>query len=148
MRGVSPTLDNLLFKSRFTLQSLTESLESNAMIHRRRLRPRILSAITPNIGPLPCPPPHHQNLVQKGSVHPHIPAGNVPHHSPFPQVTPFLVRVFVKSGPYHPIEQFQESHTLPLSDEYGVYVWYVVRTPEDRRETNGTGNAENPLRML
>ena len=47
-----------------------------------------------------------------------------PDHT-FVQVTPFLVRVFVKSGPYHPIEHFQEAHTLPLSDEYGVYVWYA-----------------------
>ena len=136
-RGVSPTLDSLLFTSRFTLQSSPESLESNGSIQRKRRRPRILSPTTPDTDPPQCPPPHHQNHVQKGFVQPHIPAGNVPHHAfTFPQVTPFLVRVFVKSGPYHPIEQFQEAHTLPLSDEYGVYVWCVVAFGE----TNGSPN--------
>lgn len=41
-------------------------------------------------------------------------------------MTPFLCRVFIKSNGFHPIEAFSEPHGLPLSDEYGVYVWYVI----------------------
>lgn len=45
--------------------------------------------------------------------------------NPSVQVTPFLCRIFLKSGGYHPIEAFQQPESLPLSDEYGVYVWYA-----------------------